>query len=215
MLTTCWSAKGGSGATTVAVCLAVLARLSGAAPLLIDLAGDAAAVLGCADPSGPDLGDWLSSPSDVGPQALQRLLTPLDGIDLLACSDAPAHTTPHRVDALATWARTSGRPVFVDAGRGASPVAQALIDGADRSLLVTRQCYLAVRRAIASPRAATGVVVMHERHRTLTLRDIEVALDLPVVATLNITAEMAGVLDSGTVQHRMPTYVRRALRGVA
>ena len=50
MLTICWAAKGGSGTTVFAVAKAIT---SPTPALLVDLAGDAMAVLGLPDPDGP------------------------------------------------------------------------------------------------------------------------------------------------------------------
>ncbi|MFZ2440837.1 MAG: hypothetical protein WAW51_00670, partial [Ilumatobacteraceae bacterium] len=58
----CWSAKGGSGTTVVSAALALV--LSHRRPaLLVDLAGDAPAALGIAEPAGPGVADWLASPT--------------------------------------------------------------------------------------------------------------------------------------------------------
>ena len=66
MVVSCWSAKGGSGTTVVAVSLAlVLAARGGSGVLLVDLAGDAPAVLGLADPGGPGLAAWAAAGAEV------------------------------------------------------------------------------------------------------------------------------------------------------
>ena len=62
MLVSCWSAKGGAGTTVVAAALADRAcPLVAAGAVLADLAGDAPAVLGLADPGDPGLAGWLGS----------------------------------------------------------------------------------------------------------------------------------------------------------
>lgn len=58
MVFSCWSAKGGSGTTVVAVALAVLlGRDSDFGSVLVDLDGDGPTVLGVPEPSGPGLSD--------------------------------------------------------------------------------------------------------------------------------------------------------------
>ncbi len=87
MLIACWSPKGGSGTTVVACGLAaVLARSRPSrGALLADLSGDAASVLGMADPPGPGLAEWLAAGPDVGPAALGRLeVEATPGLRLLA-----------------------------------------------------------------------------------------------------------------------------------
>ena len=58
MVLSCWSAKGGSGTTVVAVALSVL--LAGeveSGSLLVDLEGDAPVVFGISQPEGPGITD--------------------------------------------------------------------------------------------------------------------------------------------------------------
>jgi hypothetical protein len=214
MLVACWSAKGGSGSTSIAASLAVIAADSGQVPLAVDLGGDLASVFGSAAPAGPDLHQWLEAAPDVGADTLHRVVTDLGGIDLLT---AQPHSTasPGRIADLVTWLKQLDRPVIADVGCVDTALAHALVDQADRPLLVTRLCYLSLRRAIASPRAATGVVVIREKRRAITQLDVEQSLDLPVVAVVDVTAAMSRVIDSGQLPHHLPAYVRRALRHAA
>ena len=212
MITTCWTVKGGAGSTAITASLAILARTPTETPLLVDLGGDVAAMLGRPDPEGPGLHDWLGSGHDVGPEALDRLVADLDGYHLLAVgSAAPAHVPAGRVEQLLAWLVGQRSPVFVDVGRVDTALAHALIDGADRSLLVTRLCFLSMRRAVASPRVASGVVLLREPRRSLRESDVENCLNVPVVARVDVTAAMAGVIDAGLLEHRMPGDIRRAL----
>ena len=74
VLISCWSAKGGAGTTVVAAALAVvLARSSPSGALLVDLAGDAPAVLGLPDPGDPGLAGWLTAGADVPADALHAV----------------------------------------------------------------------------------------------------------------------------------------------
>lgn len=215
VITTCWAAKGGSGCTSVAVSLAILARSPLDSPLLLDLGGDMAAVLGRPDPIGPGLSDWLASEADVGPEALDRLVVDLDGYHLLSAGTAlPTHFASGRIDQLMVWLAGQRSPVLVDAGCVDTPASHALIDRADRSLLVTRLCYLSMRRAVASPRAATGVVLLREAGRSLKESDVASALNVAVVARLDVSAEIARAIDAGLLEHRMPSSLRRALAKV-
>ena len=74
MVVACWSPKGGSGTTVVAVSLArLLAGRHGVGALLVDLGGDAASALGAPEPSGPGVADWLDVGDDVPADGLARI----------------------------------------------------------------------------------------------------------------------------------------------
>ena len=74
--------------------------------------------------------------------------------------------------------------VVVDAGvvddLGAANV--SVIAGADRSLLVLRPCYLALRRAVRVGIRPSGIVLVSEPGRALTADDITAVLGSPIVA---------------------------------
>jgi hypothetical protein len=138
----CWSVKGGSGTTVVAASLALV--LSHRRPaLLVDLAGDAPAALGMAEPAGPGVADWLASPTaDVA--ALHRLAVPAtDTLHLLPCgSEVPG--AGGRWGQLAGALAATDAAVVVDAGTGTPDAAMAA--AATHRLLVIRPCYLGLRR---------------------------------------------------------------------
>lgn len=207
----CWAAKGGSGTSVVAASLALLAA-NHHPTLLVDLAGDAAAVLGMAEPTGPGVTDWLASPTS-GTDALLRLGVPAtDGLRLIPRGQAGLDAPAERWAALAT-ALTGAQPVVVDAGTGAPP--EHLQAAAAPSLLVTRPCYLALRRAVALPCRPTGVVVVDEPGRALRVRDIEHAIGAPVVAQLELDPVVARAVDAGLLASRLPTTLARPLRRAA
>src|SRR5688500_14337711 len=122
MLIACWSPKGGSG-TTVTACglAAVLARSGSSGALLADLSGDAAAVLGVAEPIGPGLAEWLSAGPDVGAAALGRLeVEAAAGLRLLAWrppSGPDVCPGSGRAEALLEALSADPRPVVADCGR--------------------------------------------------------------------------------------------------
>jgi hypothetical protein len=66
MLQVCWSPKGGSGTSVVAAAIALQAAAEGHDTLLVDLAGDQAAV--CGVEAGDGIGDWFAAAADVGPK---------------------------------------------------------------------------------------------------------------------------------------------------
>lgn len=96
MLVTCWSVKGGSGTTVVAAALAILlARRLAEGALLVDAGGDAPCALGLPEHGAPGLADWLAAPSEIGADALDRLLVDAaPGLSLLPAAPAPSPRGP-------------------------------------------------------------------------------------------------------------------------
>lgn len=215
MLVACWSAKGGSGTTVVATALAlILADRSPGGAVLADLGGDVPAVLGMPDPLAPGLAEW-SVAYEVTPAALHRLV---------GWSDSPVGVLPRGqgpvdgerlLDGLALMGSVDA-PVVVDCGviRNGDPGA-AVAAGATHSLLVTRNCYLAVRHAVRLSVRPSAVVVVEEPERHLAPADVADALGVPVVGTVPIDAGVARAVDAGLLGVRVPRTLRRALREAA
>ena len=218
MLIACWSPKGGTGTTVVSCGLAaVLARAAApAGALLADLSGDAAAVLGIADPTGPGLAAWLSAGPDVGAGALSRIEVDAGALHLLAwgTADPGFRASPERAEALLEALSADPRPVVADCGSGAAGPGLVLAAGAPVSLLVLRPCYLAVRRAMAAPVRPSGVVLVAEPGRSLGRRDIEEVLGVPVWAEVEVQPAVARAVDAGLFARRVPRALERALRPV-
>ncbi len=203
-VTVCWSTKGGSGCTVVAASLA----LTRARPVvLVDLAGEVPAVLGLAEPGGPGLAGWLAA--DAPPDRLHDLTVPVvDDVRLLPRGGPLAPTTPTRWGTLLdTLARDAA--VVVDAGAG-EPDA-GLLEHTDRSLLVTRACYLALRRLVALTARPDGVVLVEEPGRALRRDDVERTVGAPVVATVAVDPVVARAVDAGLLTGRLPRLVEREL----
>lgn len=105
--------------------------------------------------------------------------------------------------------------VVVDAGRlDACGAAADLAVAASTSLLVLRPCFLALRRAVAAPVRASGVVVVDEPQRVLGPNDIEAALGLPIVAFVPWDPAVARRVDAGVLGSSLPRGMARALRRV-
>lgn len=210
MLTICWSAKGGNGTTVTACALALVSARSGPT-VLVDLVGDVPAALGLAEPSGPGVGDWLAA-TKATPEALWRLT--VDAAEHLRV--LPAGVPP--VLGNGAWQRlldaftASDASVVVDAGSFVPPVVAHR--SASASLLVTRPCYLALRRAVRCTGLATGVVVVGEPGRALTAVDVERALGVPVVAEVPWDPAIARAVDAGLMVTRLPQSLARPLRSV-
>ncbi len=223
MFVSCWSVKGGSGTTVVAVALAtLLAERSPAGSLLVDLGGDAGVVLGVADLDRPGVTDWLAAGSSVPADGWARLeLAGPAGVSLVPRGDG-ACASPGRAQVLAGVLASDRRPVVVDCGvlpaAKSSPhtdAASVLAAQATRSLLVTRACYLSLRRAARSPLHPSGIVLVSESGRRLRSEDVEAVLDAEVWAEIPIDDAVARVVDAGLLATRLPRVLRRSLREVA
>jgi MinD superfamily P-loop ATPase len=204
VLVACWSVKGGVGTTVVAAAVALhLAQGDAPGVVLADLAGDAPAVLGLPEPASPGLAGWLSAGAQVPADALARLeIEVAPGLRLLARGSGPL--LPGRAEVLAAVLDRSPRTSVVDCGRAGGPVASALIGRAQQSLLVTRPCYVALRRAMQSPVRPTGVVVVNEPGRVLSSADVERAAKAPVVAEVQVDPSVARLVDAGLLTGRLP-----------
>ena len=235
MLTVLWSPKGGVGVSVVAAALAV-AKAGGRTSddvaaddrvelpgpglpvqevLLVDPCGDQPSVLGVARPSGPGLRDWAAA-SERDPAALLRLTVPVvDGLRLLPAGDGPP-LSPESVAALAGALEGSELDVVVDVGVvrrcGAADPLVGLVTRADRSLMVVRPCYLALRAGVASPERPDGVVVVEEPGRALVSRDVADVLAAPVMATVPLDPAVARAVDAGVLARRPPRALSHALQ---
>ncbi len=224
MFIACWSVKGGSGTTVVAAALAlVLARSSEGGALVVDLAGDLPAVLGLPEPDSPGLTGWFAAGPSVPPDALDRLELPVtEGLGLLPRGHGrlgPAARVASLVESLSA----QGRSVVIDCGTlgppspGPTPagagdeVCRAVVEAVPESLLVTRPCYLSLRRLVASPLRPTGVVLLTEPGRSLGRRDVEQVVGVDVVAEVPIDPTVARCVDAGLLAGRLPSALARAL----
>jgi len=211
MLVACWSSKGGAGTTVVATTLALLlARRHEHGALVVDLAGDVPAALGLAEPSGPGVAGWLRAGADVPPDALVRLEEPAGG-GLTLLPRGPGDLDPTRADVLATLLAGDARSVVVDCGTDPQGVALTVAAGATRSILVTRPCFLSLRRALTVPLRPSAVVLLTEAGRSLTRADVEDCTGAPVVAEVAVDPLVARAVDAGLLATRLPRALAREL----
>jgi MinD-like ATPase involved in chromosome partitioning or flagellar assembly len=207
----CWSTKGGTGTTVVSAAFALVSSKS-SPTVLVDLGGDSAAALGLPEPPGPGAHDWLQS-SAADADALQRLLVPAtDRLFLLPCGNRSQPVAAQRWADFAVALAALPQSVVVDAGPG-SPATELLASAA-QSVLVTRQCYLALRRVVAKGPQPTGVVLVTEPGRALTNRDVEHAVGAPVVAEVPWDPAISRAVDAGMLASRMPRSLALPLQVV-
>ncbi len=210
------AANGGSGTTVVAATVA----LHPAAPaLLVDLDGDLPRAFGLPAPDRPGVADWKASDAPV--QHLDDLLIQVTpSVRLLPHRLAPRGPEPMRASGrasdLARWLRDrsdAGEQVLVDAGTGEPP--GDLIQAADTNLLVTRGCYVGIRRIETSAAVPTGVVLVGEPGRKIGAREVERAIGAAVVARVPWDSRVATAIDTGLLMRRVPRAVSRPLMRVA
>lgn len=212
MLTVLWGAKGGSGTTVVACALALVIGRSEPV-LLVDTAGDAPAVLGLSEPTGPGVHDWIAS-STANPASLAALQSAAtDSLSLVPRGRVRSPIDAPRWADLGQYLAACSLPVVVDAGTGVPP--PGLLEPATSRILVTRACYIALRHAVTMAVSPTGIVLVHEPGRALTSNDVAHALGAPVVAEVQIDPAVARTVDAGLLTTRLPRTIAVPLRELA
>jgi hypothetical protein len=182
--------------------------------LVADLAGDVPAALGLSEPEGPGVAGWLQAGAEVPADALGRLeVAAGEGLTLLSRGHGPLEAP--RAEVLTQLLATDARPVVVDCGTDPQGVALTVAAGATRSVLVTRPCFLSLRRALAAPLHPSEVVLLTEPGRALTRHDVESCLGARVAAEVAVDPQVARAVDAGLLATRLPRRLIRDLRHAA
>ena len=210
----CWSVKGGSGTTVVASTLALVhAERSSHGALIVDLAGDVPAVLGLAEPSGIGVGEWFTQNENSSRMALQSIAIQANAnLQLISRGATPIDASANFTELSASLA-TFDLPVVIDAGCGV--VSADLLARASSSLLITRPCYLSLRRAAQLNVAPTGVVLINEPGRALGKRDVESVIGAPVIAEITFDPAISRAVDAGLLASRLPSVLAKQLSAAA
>ncbi|MDE0604072.1 MAG: hypothetical protein OXI18_06660 [bacterium] len=216
MLISMWSLKGGQGTSTAAALAAICAAQERDRPVrLVDFGRDQPAIFGTAEIADSGLARWARS--DLSADALGRELVELTpNLSLLPKGTGPING--RRADELVEWLKQDGTTV-VDMGTlglghnddWQDGLEHKIMAASDQSILVTRACYLALRRTVSLPLRPSGVVLVAEAGRALTRSDCERAIGTPVVATLAIDPNIARAVDAGMLRTRVPMESARAL----
>jgi MinD superfamily P-loop ATPase len=92
----------------------------------------------------------------------------------------------------------------------------AAADAAGIRLLVTRGCYLALRRAIHSEgrKHIDGIVLIEEPGRALGRREVADVLGKPIVATIPYRDTVCRAIDAGVLVSRLPEPLERAAKDI-
>ena len=209
MFTILSSPKGGTGTSVVAASLAIVSS-SSSPTLLVDLSGDQAAILGLPQPP-IGLSDWANGMTYREFDEIISLchdnlyLAPTGTFDFETLN---ANAWNNLLRAL-SLKHSEGCNIIVDLGRADIPLALRKI--VDTCYLVTRPCYLALRRAVDLETAFSGVIVVNEPDRVLTSRDVESVLKLKCVAEIPYTSEISRRVDSGLLKSRLPMALQSVL----
>lgn len=194
------SAKGGNCTTVTTAAHAALRAARGEPTCLVDLCGDLPAVLGIADPDGPGVLDWLSeSCTDSVADLLTRAVRVTDNLSLIHRGARYVSGHPRWSDLSALVAAHTG--IVVDAGTGFVP--DEVHDAADQTVLVTRPCYLSLRRAVHH-RHASQVAVIDEPDRALTMADVAHVLGVHSPIRVPHSAAIGRAVDAGLLVERAP-----------
>jgi len=193
-VTVCASPKGGQGCTTIAAVLAVLAAQNNHPTLLLDTRIDASPTLGVSDPPA----------ATMLAEAIANAAEPCRGLRV-------ATLAGDRIDADAIAAIgelvAAGHRVTVDTGTD-HDVLHRFDPLHPQRLLVTRPCYLALRRAIRVPFVPDHVVLIAEHQRALTERDVSLALP---VTSVPYDPSIARAIDAGLLAARLPRCLAHAI----
>lgn len=193
------SPKGGNCTTVTAAAHAVLTAATHGNTLLIDLCGDIAATLGLPEPTGPGVNDWLGEDRSADAEALVLLGTTVTENLLFVHRGSRFVAGEPRWTEFAAACSSLGARVVIDAGT--SFVHPELRRSFDTVAMVTRPCYLSLRRATVLERP-TGVYVMREPDRALTTNDVAHVLGVPVLAEVPHTAAISRAVDAGLLGSR-------------
>lgn len=173
------------------------------------------------------LADWLAAESPL-PDSLRRIERSIsDTLSLLSLGVGVFDPRPDQSQLLARLLRTDGRRIVLDVGHGMGQGKgmgegtgmgqgtrtglaggrEAMLDASDRTVLVTRACYLAVRAAHRSL-PPDQVVLITEPGRALSANDVAAAIGRPVAAVLRWDPAVARAVDAGVLRDRLPRSLR-------
>lgn len=92
----------------------------------------------------------------------------------------------------------------------------AISDASGYRLLVTRGCYMALRRAVheEAVKHIDGIILVEEPGRALGRREVADVIGKPIVATIPVKDTICRAIDAGVLVHRLPDDLRRAARNI-
>ena len=115
--------------------------------------------------------------------------------DLAAILGVPTPSAGHVVEAAPRL--TLGEARGPQATNIVDACTDCFSDHTGRVLLVLRNDYQSLRRALGAPRTTAGLVLVSEPKRALGRRDVEDVLATPIVAELHLDPSVARTIDAG------------------
>lgn len=199
MSTIFMSSKGGNCTTVTAAALAVVSARRGINTLLIDLCGDVPAVLGMSEPTSPGVNDWLGETRASDAETLVMSGTPVaNGLVVVHRGSRFVEGQPRWND-LASAITLLPHTVIIDAGTGFIP--EELRTAVRDVVLVTKPCYLSLRRATQMP-SPTRLFVINEEGRALSATDVSHVIGATVAATIPHNPAISRAVDAGLLLER-------------
>ena len=210
------SAKGGIGTSLIAASVAQQLAVD-TTTLLVDLGDDLPDLLGLEVSDRPGIRDWLIADDEVDHRSLLDLAEPVvDGLHLLRSGGPHELSSVSAARLLDAASATAGafEVVVADLGvvhGGPFDPSVVLAAGGDRTSLVVRACYLALRRSSRISIDIDDVIEVVEGGRALQTVDIEAVFGQPVAARVPVDPAIARAADAGLLATRTPRSLRRAL----
>lgn len=229
-----WSAKGGVGVSTIAALssIGLSSAVTRDAPVfIVDLVGDLAAVFGVETKSDVGVAEWSRS-SEPTVAALSRIATPVaQNLSFIARGRGNFGLPPAQlVASVASLAGSIGGQeadsfgvAVLDAGSFDQSLLAAkcncadhqyrfeVLEHVDADILITRNCYLALRNAKFLGRKPAGVILASERSKALGAGDVEVVVGADVIAEIEIDSRISRSVDAGLICARVPKKLTSVL----
>lgn len=194
------SPKGGNCTTVTTAAFALTSAARGVNTVLFDLCGDIPAVLGMMEPSAPGINDWLGEHNESDAESLVKMGTPLmNGLVVVHRGSRFVEGQP-RWQQLAEAIRTLPHTAIIDAGITFVP--EEVRSAVTTITMVTRPCYLSLRRATHLPKPH-NVVVIKEESRALTVNDVSHVLGVPKFAEIPYSPSISRAVDAGLLTSRV------------
>ena len=138
------------------------------------------------------------------------LLTPGQGpISARRGGELFGHFAEHGITAVVDVGRID--PARETGESGDDFFCREIVERADKSVLVTRACYLSLSKIVSTQMRPSQVVLVAEAGRALTRKDCEQVISAPVAATVAVDPAVARTVDAGMLRTKVPNQAIRAL----
>lgn len=216
MLISVWSPKGGVGTSTIAVALAATVTECHRDVRLIDLGGDAPAIVGVRVPDHLGIGDLLRAAPATPTTALDAISVDIGErfsyvgpgrVDRAAGCEPPAAEAGLSVSQFVNAVRSHAAICVVDCQTVGTALERALVANSDLALIVVQPCFVLLQRTTqlqSLVAASSGVVYLEDQGRSLTAADVGGILGRPLLAKIQRSHEVARTIDAGVLLRRRP-----------